>query len=339
MSIAEKPFPRQYFDRPDVIESSTPTTTTTALTIADNSNVDTTTPRHVWYYEGRGGWWQYDQRTNTDLDAAFMNGQRNIDLLIAGFVYVIDFENMLQYRQNETQRRRRIKYDLVTAPKKGVAGLKLNDRQRRDDPENQSQVLSSSTTVTTAPQSSHAIRITSDANIVPSLRPMVSSVTGTSPPQAEILVPLATASSNNDENNISRSDADGGEEIEVSQLPLSNRSIIDDSVPVRRPVLGASNYQTWRSNNESNSGVTVRGYVGNFDSDSSVDTEDDDSEEETNSIRPTLIGEASDNISRRADFLLGSSGYTPTSNRSTNNNSSTLLSDSIMELHVTPRTH
>lgn len=73
----------------------------------------------------------YDQRTNDEIDQSFRQGDRRLELLIVGHLYVIDFENMHQYRLNDTQRRRRIKYDLISAPKKGVAGLKL-DLQRFD---------------------------------------------------------------------------------------------------------------------------------------------------------------------------------------------------------------
>lgn len=81
------------------------------------------------YYEGRNGWWLYDQRTNDEIDQAFRRGDRRVEILIVGHLYIVDFENMHQYRLNDTQRRRRIKYDLISAPKKGVAGLKL-DLQR-----------------------------------------------------------------------------------------------------------------------------------------------------------------------------------------------------------------
>ncbi|CAF0926336.1 unnamed protein product, partial [Didymodactylos carnosus] len=283
------------------------------------------------------GWWQYDQRANADIDAAFTNGQRKIDLLIAGFVYVIDFENMSQYRQNETQRRRRIKYDLVTALKKGIGGLKLNDRQRRDNQGNQPPLLVpstvSTTVVTSSPQSSHTTRLSPGTNIVPSLTSLVSSATDTSP----IQLSSSLTADNNSENNNLRSDADGGEETSVSQITLLlNRSIIDDSVPLRRPMLGTPNYQTSRSINGINNSSTVRSYVGNFESDSSSDNEQNHEEEETNCIRPTLIGEGNNNISRRSDFLLGSS--TTTSDRQLHNNSSTLLPDSVSELHVAPST-
>lgn len=80
----------------------------------------------AWYYEGRNGWWQYDERTSHELEEAFNKDQKSTEMLIAGFLYVADFENMVQYRRNEHGRRRRIKRDVVDIPKKGVAGLRLD---------------------------------------------------------------------------------------------------------------------------------------------------------------------------------------------------------------------
>ncbi|XP_072218611.1 E3 ubiquitin-protein ligase RNF146-B-like [Leuresthes tenuis] len=80
---------------------------------------------YAWYYEGRNGWWQYDERTNRELEEAFVKGRKSTEMLIAGFLYVADLENMVQYRRNEHGRRRKIKRDVVDIPKKGVAGLRL----------------------------------------------------------------------------------------------------------------------------------------------------------------------------------------------------------------------
>lgn len=80
----------------------------------------------AWYYEGRNGWWQYDERTSRELEEAFNKEQKSTEMLIAGFLYVADFENMVQYRRNEHGRRRRIKRDMLDIPKKGVAGLRLD---------------------------------------------------------------------------------------------------------------------------------------------------------------------------------------------------------------------
>ncbi|KAJ3597239.1 hypothetical protein NHX12_000767 [Muraenolepis orangiensis] len=81
---------------------------------------------HAWYYEGRNGWWQYDERTRRELEDAFSEGRKTAEMLIAGFLYVADLENMVQYRRNEHGRRRKMKRDVVDIPKKGVAGLRLD---------------------------------------------------------------------------------------------------------------------------------------------------------------------------------------------------------------------
>ena len=79
----------------------------------------------VWYYEGRNGWWSYDEKTSPELEKSFKSGQRSCTLLIAGFLYVIDFENMFQTRKNEPGRRRRIKRDKKDVESKGVAGIRI----------------------------------------------------------------------------------------------------------------------------------------------------------------------------------------------------------------------
>lgn len=84
------------------------------------------TSDHAWYYEGRNGWWQYDERTSRELEDAFSKGKKTAEMLIAGFLYVADLENMVQYRRNEHGRRRRMKRDVLDIPKKGVAGLRLD---------------------------------------------------------------------------------------------------------------------------------------------------------------------------------------------------------------------
>ncbi|KAH0548421.1 E3 ubiquitin-protein ligase RNF146 isoform X6 [Cotesia glomerata] len=81
---------------------------------------------YQWFYEGRNGWWQYDQRTSLELETAYKQGKRTYELLIAGFLYIADFGSMLQLRRNDPSRQRRIKRDLSNAPKKGIAGLRLN---------------------------------------------------------------------------------------------------------------------------------------------------------------------------------------------------------------------
>lgn len=83
---------------------------------------------YQWFYEGRNGWWQYDERTSLELEKHYKQGDKMFELLIAGFLYIIDLENMRQFRRNDQTRRRRIRRDLRSVPGiKGIAGLKFNE--------------------------------------------------------------------------------------------------------------------------------------------------------------------------------------------------------------------
>lgn len=83
---------------------------------------------YQWFYEGRNGWWKYDDRTSQEIESRHKTGEKLFELLIAGFLYIIDLENMIQYRRNDRSRKRRIKRDLISIPDvKGVAGLKFDN--------------------------------------------------------------------------------------------------------------------------------------------------------------------------------------------------------------------
>jgi E3 ubiquitin-protein ligase RNF146 len=108
----------KYFDNPEVVHFET-----SGEEGHEKSSEDT--DRYQWYYEGRNGWWQYEESSSVELEKAHKDGKRSCELLIAGFLYFVDFENMVQFRKTEPGRRRRIKRDVVDADKKGVAGLRL----------------------------------------------------------------------------------------------------------------------------------------------------------------------------------------------------------------------
>lgn len=100
--------------------------------LIDRAQLEKETPLddgYQWFYEGRNGWWQYDERTSGELEMAYKRSQRLCELLIAGHLYIIDFDQMLQYRKTDLVRRRRIKRDLATIPKKGVAGLRTEQSE------------------------------------------------------------------------------------------------------------------------------------------------------------------------------------------------------------------
>lgn len=44
------------------------------------------------------GWWQYDDRTCEDLEAAYLENKDQLSTLIAGNVYCIDFRVLHQFR-------------------------------------------------------------------------------------------------------------------------------------------------------------------------------------------------------------------------------------------------
>jgi E3 ubiquitin-protein ligase RNF146 len=111
-ALCRQEIPPDFFTRPNLLRS-------------DDGHV-VFDEGYQWYYEGVNGWWQYDARTSVDLEAHHKKGDRTCELLIAGFLYVIDFENMVQHRHNDRTKKRRIKRDLINIPgKKGVAGLKI----------------------------------------------------------------------------------------------------------------------------------------------------------------------------------------------------------------------
>ncbi|XP_062593677.1 E3 ubiquitin-protein ligase RNF146-like [Saccostrea cucullata] len=81
--------------------------------------------QYQWFYQGGNGWWQYDDRTSQELESKHKNGEKVFEILIAGFLYIIDFDSMVQVRRNDRSRKRKIRRDLVSIPGvKGVAGLK-----------------------------------------------------------------------------------------------------------------------------------------------------------------------------------------------------------------------
>ncbi|XP_016077860.1 PREDICTED: E3 ubiquitin-protein ligase RNF146 isoform X2 [Miniopterus natalensis] len=113
-ALCRQEIPEDFLDKPTLLSPE-------ELKAASRGNGD-----YAWYYEGRNGWWQYDERTSRELEDAFSKGKKSTEMLIAGFLYVADLENMVQYRRNEHGRRRKIKRDIIDIPKKGVAGLRLD---------------------------------------------------------------------------------------------------------------------------------------------------------------------------------------------------------------------
>ena len=109
--------PRDFVIKPKVVEPK-------VLEKAISKQPDDT-PQ--WYYEGRTeGWWLYDPRTSEEIEDAYKEKRTKCIVQVAGFTYIIDFDKMVQFRQDRPDRRRKIlRSDMVDeiAVVKGVAGL------------------------------------------------------------------------------------------------------------------------------------------------------------------------------------------------------------------------
>ena len=125
-ALCRTEIPADYLNKPDLVldasgfENSSATATASAP-LQPNSRHTT----HVWYYQGRNGWWQYDERTNDEIEKEFrQNPKSKFELLIAGLLYSIDLENGVQARADDPVKKRRIKRDLRNmSHTKGVAGI------------------------------------------------------------------------------------------------------------------------------------------------------------------------------------------------------------------------
>jgi len=85
--------------------------------------VTETNQKVCWFYEGKNGWWKFDERNNETIEEAFATGVEKFQLLLCGNLYGIDFKNKIQYRIDGTGRIRNIKRDSSSSISKGIAGL------------------------------------------------------------------------------------------------------------------------------------------------------------------------------------------------------------------------
>ncbi|CAB3251614.1 unnamed protein product [Arctia plantaginis] len=106
--------PQNYLDNPILLESLS----------TGGVNTNDTEDIYQWFYEGRNGWWKYDERSNTELETAYNAGDPACTLLLAGTLYNIDFHSMTQVRRSDQTRRRRVRRDTPMFPSKGIAGIK-----------------------------------------------------------------------------------------------------------------------------------------------------------------------------------------------------------------------
>lgn len=111
------------------------------LEIANNNTSSSSETNYHWFYEGRNGWWRYDNRTSVEIEEAHLKQEKTVNVQVAGYVYVVDFEKMLQFRHNGQSRKRKIKRELASTPKKdlnikGVAGLCFTNKDSDSNNDN-----------------------------------------------------------------------------------------------------------------------------------------------------------------------------------------------------------
>ena len=121
-------------DQPNLIQS-------VEKTFNKEEASNTTHDIYSWFYEGRNGWWEYEERTVCELEEAYQLAQKDSNryddggnsdysmsqFLIAGYLYTVDFKHMIQFRKDDPSRKRKIrrarKDDISDC--KGVAGLRM----------------------------------------------------------------------------------------------------------------------------------------------------------------------------------------------------------------------
>lgn len=71
------------------------------------------------------GWWQYDARTCEELEEAYMQKLTNVEILICGELYVINFKENFQFPKRNPSKKRYIKRDIPrNLDVKGIAGIR-----------------------------------------------------------------------------------------------------------------------------------------------------------------------------------------------------------------------
>lgn len=87
-----------------------------------------------WLYEGKSGFWIYDENSTSELENAYNQKKNDIVITIAGFAYCVDFQKMIQFPAFHPERIRKIKrteqfkLDENEFKIKGIAGLRVKER-------------------------------------------------------------------------------------------------------------------------------------------------------------------------------------------------------------------
>jgi E3 ubiquitin-protein ligase RNF146 len=113
-ALCRNPIPVDYLENPSIVNCG-----------ALCAKLSLNSRSYHWYYEGKsGGWWMYEDRTSDEIENGFVTNAKSIKVRISGFTYVVDYEKMLQSREDHPDRQRKIKRDILESNGiKGIAGI------------------------------------------------------------------------------------------------------------------------------------------------------------------------------------------------------------------------
>ena len=122
--LCRTPFSREVMENPTLLGEGQPRLSDLAGKLS-NSKAE-----YSWFYQARSsGWWLYEERVSNEIEDAYSKNQPKTRVYISGYQYIIDFANMMQYRESHPERTRKIKRDKCSPSSrdiKGVAGIKVS---------------------------------------------------------------------------------------------------------------------------------------------------------------------------------------------------------------------
>ena len=103
-----------------------------------NDKLSTENGLPCWMYQAKsGGWWLYEERVSNELEKSYQAGTSDVQIQISGFMYIVDFIEMIQFREEKPERIRHIKREIITSNEdslRGVAGIPLSLTSNRTEP-------------------------------------------------------------------------------------------------------------------------------------------------------------------------------------------------------------